>query len=469
MNIKKYFLVGCMVTLFASCDNLLDINTDPNNLADSEESLTLPVGQIGVVTRLEVDFNILGSMLAQYWTTGPTASQYDFIDQYDITTNDFGAAWRFIYTSPLSDLEYVKTVALEDDQANYAAVCQLLQVYLYQIMVDLYDQIPFSEALQGTANLTPGFDGGEDVYDDLIVMADEAIGWIDQSSTAVTPGDDDLIYGGDMALWLKFANTLKLKIYIRQAYERPTVAEDGIAALYSDGAEFLSPGEEAMISFSDNTHNQNPLYAELADIKFENLVASETFIDELDANNDPRLEELFEPNDDDEYVGLLQGEGTANGGVFGDFARPSQETILIPTAAAYLMTGYESLFLQAEAVAQGWVSGDDEALYDEAVTAAFDFWDVDATTLLAGDYAYDGELSTIYYQKWLAFCGKQGFEGWTEWRRTGVPTLSVSDQAATLVNEFPLRLIWPIEERSANPNVPSLESVDTPVWWDTTF
>ncbi|HNF81717.1 MAG TPA: SusD/RagB family nutrient-binding outer membrane lipoprotein, partial [Cyclobacteriaceae bacterium] len=65
--------------------------------------------------------------------------------------------------------------------------------------------------------------------------------------------------------------------------------------------------------------------------------------------------------------------------------------------------------------------------------------------------------------------GKQGFEGWTEWRRTGIPVLSKSVQGIPLTNVFPLRLIWPINETSTNPNVPDLESVDTPVWWDTTF
>ncbi len=167
----------------------------------------------------------------------------------------------------------------------------------------------------------------------------------------------------------------------------------------------------------------------------------------------------------------MQGIGTQDGGQFDDYARPDNTTIINRTAQVYLMTGYESLFMQAEAAARGWSSEDDKSLYDAAVTASFDFWGDDASGFIGAGavYEYDGQLETIYYQKWLSFNGKQGLEGWIEWRRTGVPALPVSVQGQPLPNTYPLRLIWPITERSANPNVPSITSVDTPVWWDTTY
>lgn len=474
MNNRKIFsgISLSLVLLLASCDNLLDVNTDPNNPAESTPQLTLPVAEVSIAATMETDFNILGSMLAQYWTTGPTAPQYSNIDRYEITTNNYSNAWTFTYSSTLSDLEFVKTAALEEEKPNYAAVAQLLQMYVYQILVDLYDEIPFSEALQGKqGNVTPKYDKGDVVYDQLIEKIDEAIGWIDLSS-GVVPGTDDLIYGGDMELWLKFANTLKLKIYIRQAMARPAIAQAGVEALYAEGAEFLAPGEEAMISFSTATHNENTLWQELNQTSFENLVASKTSTDDLIAANDSRINGLYDvaPNNS-QFAGLTQGIGTLDGGEYDDYARPDRTTIINPTSPSYFITGYESLFLQAEAAARGWSGEDDEELYNEAVLASFDFWGEDGAPFIApgGDYEYDGELNTIYYQKWLAFNGKQGLEGWIEWRRTGVPDLPVSAQGRPLPNTFPLRLIWPIAERSSNPNVPGEKSVDTPVWWDTTF
>lgn len=458
-----------------SCDEILDVNTDPNNPAESTPQLTLPVGQVGLATTIESSYNILGSMLAHYWTTGPTAPQYDFIDKYNIRTTDFDTQWIFIYSSVLSDLEFVRRYGLENEQPNYAAVAQLLQAYTYQILVDLYDKIPYAEALQGKEGLVAAaFQDGDVVYDDLITKINEAIGWIDLSAGAIAPGIDDLIYSGDMEKWLKFGNTLKLKIYIRQAIARPNVAQAGITALYTEGAEFLSPGEDAFIGFSTAIHNENPLWQELNQTSFENLVASNTSLDAMKDANDLRIDRVYDPSPDNgQFNGLDQGIGTQDGGQYDDYARPDITTVVNRTANVYLMSGYESLFMQAEAAQRGWSAEDDKALYDDAVTASFEFWgdDIPADAYLgSGDvYEYDGELETIYYQKWLAFNGKQGLEGWMEWRRTGVPELPVSVQGQPLPNTYPLRLIWPVTERSANPNVPTITSVDTPVWWDTTL
>lgn len=471
-RVYKYILAFSLLTTVA-CSDLLDVNTDPNNASDSTPQLTLPPAQVSLATILESTYNIHGSILANYWTQGPTASQYSGIEQYNITTNTYGGAWATLYSSTLTDLQFVKKSALESGADNYAAVAQLLQVYTFQILVDMYDKIPYSEALKGkSGQLTPVFDEGEDVYDDLIVKIDEALTWVDLGTSAIRPGQEDLIYRGDMRKWIKFANTLKLKIYIRQAFSRPDVAQAGIEDLYLDGAEFIAPGEEARVGFSDATGSNNPLFQELDLTTPQNVVASLTSTDALQTNNDLRVGKLYDrsPNSG-QYDGLVQGVGTADGGVYNDYARPDSTIILNKSAAVYLMTGYESLFLQAEAVQRTWGTGSAKTLYDNAVLASFAFWGLNGANMVApgGSYEFDNTLESIYYQKWIAFNGKQGFEGWTEWRRTGIPVLTKSVQGIPLTNVFPLRLIWPINETSTNPNVPDLESVDTPVWWDTTF
>jgi hypothetical protein len=472
---KLYTVVLTLLALFftTSCDELLDVNTDPNNPATSTPQLTLPVAQVSLATVLESDYNILGSMLAHYWTTGPTAAQYSFIDKYDIRTTDFDNTWIFMYTTVLSDLEFVKQYGITHDQPNYAAIGQLLQAYCFQIMVDLYDKIPYTDALKGTSgNVSPEFENGDVVYDDLILKIDEALALIDRSASAITPGNDDLIFSGDMEMWQKFGNTLKLKIYIRQALVRPLVAEAGIEAMYADGAQFFGAGENAAVSFSANVHNENPFWQELNQTSLENLVASETSLTELNDNGDVRVTAFYDPSTvTNQYDGLPQGLGTQDGGLYTDYARPDYTTILNKEAPAYLMTGYESLFLQTEAALNGWSTGDAESLYNESVSESFTFWGLDASSYLAtGEiYEFEGTLDQLYYQKWLAFNGEQGLEGWLEWRRTGVPELPVSVQGRPLANTYALRLIWPITERSANPNVPTITTVDTPVWWDTTL
>jgi hypothetical protein len=482
MKINKIVFGMAMMAgvVMTSCEDALDINTDPNNPATSTPQLTLPAAQVGLATTLESQYNILGSILANYWTQGPTASQYSGIEQYNITTTNFVGAWQAMYsgsggggfdTGVLSDLKFVKTAALASDQTNYAAVAQLLQVYTFQILVDLYDKVPYSEALRGKEGiLAPRFDDGNVIYDDLIVKIDEAMGWI--NPTAPGPGNDDLIFGGDMNLWTRFANTLKLKIYIRQALARPAVAQAGIAALYASSPQFLGADQTAMVSFSTATGNENPLWQELDGTTPTNVVASLTSTEALSDASDPRITALYDPAPTGgQYTGLLQGTGTTDGGQYNNYARPDAAIILSKTAPVILMSGYESLFLQAEAAQRGWSGQNAQTLYNAAVTASFAFWGQNAALMLApgGAYAYDNTLTQIYYQKWLSFNGKQGYEGWTEWRRTGVPVFARSVQGAPLGNVFPLRLIWPTNETSSNPNAPALTSVDTPVWWDTTL
>jgi hypothetical protein len=478
---KLVFGIAMMAgVVMTSCEDALDINTDPNNPANSTPQLTLPAAQVGLATTLESQYNIMGSILANYWTQGPTASQYSGFEQYNITTTNFVGAWQAMYsgsggggfdTGVLSDLKFVKTAALASNQTNYAAVAQLLQVYTFQILADLYDKIPYSEALRGKEGiLAPRFDDGSVIYDDLIVKIDEAMGWINPSAPG--PGNDDLIFGGDMNLWTRFANTLKLKIYIRQALARPAVAQAGITALYATSPQFLTANQHALVSFSTATGNENPLWQELDGTTVTNVVASLTSTRALSDASDPRITALYDPAPTGgQYTGLLQGTGTTDGGQYNSYARPDASIILSKTAPVILMSGYESLFLQAEAAQRGWSGQNAQTLYNAAVTASFAFWGQNAALMIApgGAYEYNNTLNQIYYQKWLAFNGKQGYEGWTEWRRTGVPVLQKSVQGAPLGNIFPLRLIWPTNETSSNPNAPALVSVDTPVWWDTTF
>jgi hypothetical protein len=482
MKINKIVFGMAMMAGVAmtSCEDALDINTDPNNPANSTPQLTLPAAQVGLATTLESQYNILGSILAQYWTQGPTASQYSGIEQYNITTTSYVGAWQAMYsgsggggfdTGVLSDLKFVKTAALQQGLTNYAAVAQLLQVYAFQILVDLYDQVPYNEALRGKEGiLAPHFDDGSVVYDDLIVKIDEAMGWI--NPTAPAPGNDDLIFGGDMNLWTRFANTLKLKIYIRQALARPAVAQAGITALYAANPQFLGADQTALVSFSASTGNENPLWQELNSTTPSNVVASLTSTQLMLNVSDSRLTTLYDPAPTGgQYTGLRQGTGTTDGGQYANYARPDASIILSKIAPVILMSGYESLFLQAEAAQRGWSGQSAKPLYDAAVLASFAFWGQNGATFIApaGSYAYNNTLDQIYYQKWLSFNGKQGYEGWTEWRRTGVPVLPKSVQGAPLGNTFPLRLIWPTNETSSNPNAPGLKTVDAPVWWDTTL
>lgn len=467
---KKLIILLTLGILFNACDDVLDINTDPNNPATSTTRFTLPAGQVGMASRLGFDYNLLGSVLAQHWTQGPTASQYSFLETYTINSNSYTGAWTTMYATSLRDLEFVRLKALEDGAPNIAAVSMLMQAYGYQVLVDLYDEIPYFEALKGKEDiLQPNFNTAQEVYDDLIIKIDEAIGMIDLNQSAIRPGADDLIYGGDMTMWIKFANTLKLKIYIRQSGVRQGVAQAGIQQMYTNGDEFIGVGEDAVINFSTATQNENPLWQNLNQTTFQNLVASETSEDILNDNSDSRIEAFYDvaPNSGI-FRGLTQGVGVLSGEQYADFSPLDPNNIVSRTAPVAFFSAHESLFLQAEAAARSFSSESAAALYNEAVLASFSYFGLDGSSFIStgGVYEYDGTIEQIITQKWIALNGTQGFEAWSDWRRTGFPNLTPSVTTTLPGGQFPLRLIFPSNESASNPNVPPLQPLTAPVWWD---
>ncbi len=466
--IKSMMLL--VVLSFASCKDQLDINTSPNNPSQSTPQLTLPAGQVALALNLEADYNLLGSFWVQYWTQGPTASQYSFLETYNITTSNYTRTWSSMYATCLEDLEFVRKESIEKGLPNYEAIAEILQVYSFQVLVDLYDKVPYFEALKGKeGSLTPKFDDGEVIYDDLIVRLDAALARMDYNATAVAPTSDDLIYSGDMRQWQKFANTLKFRIYMRQSEARPAVAEAGIKGMVAAGDEFLSAGDDAIINFSNNTANENPFWQNLNLTTFQNIVASETSIDVLQDVNDTRLDQYYDAaSNSDFFVGLKQGTGTNSGDQYGDFATPHAGNVLSPTKPAILMSAIESLFDQAEAIERGWITGSAKSFYDQAVLASFEAVGKNGAAFIGagGPYEYDNTLESIYHQRWLAFNTTQGFEAWSHYRRTNYPVLENSVTGTLPIGEFPARLVWPSNETASNPNSPTTLKTSVPVWWD---
>jgi hypothetical protein len=116
---------------------------------------------------------------------------------------------------------------------------EVMKAYNTGLLVDLYDKIPYSEALGGSSNLNPHFDNGDAIYADLVAGIDSAMAKDFTASSNSTPGTADLIFGGDMDKWKRFANTMELKLYLRMVNANASGAQAGIQKLYTNGAEFL--------------------------------------------------------------------------------------------------------------------------------------------------------------------------------------------------------------------------------------
>ncbi|KIC93208.1 SusD/RagB family nutrient-binding outer membrane lipoprotein [Flavihumibacter solisilvae] len=485
-------LVAGTVLSFPGCSkHYLDVNDDPNNPTTASVDVILPTALGYSAYNLGNPFQIIGGLWSQFWTQGPTASQYKAYDQYSINSTDFDNQWQGMYSGPIQDFRYLVDEGTRTGSNNYVAIGKIMQAYMFQVMTDLHGDIPFSEALSAPVNITPKFDSQQEIYDGLIRLVDEGLALIDEESIN-HPGEDDFFFHGDMFLWRKFANTLKLRIYLRQAYVRPDVAQAGISAMYAAGEEFLDFEEDAFVPFNTEQFNQNPLYATYEALTPANLIASNTSLEYLISINDPRVDVFFAratfaPNAGN-HAGIDQGNGANLTGNQDDdsYSKPGPAVGGPPTpddddggadAPVIFLSAAESFFLQAEAVARGWGNGNAQELYENGVLSSFLFLGLDETDDFAPYIARpqvqfpaggsaEQQIRSIITQKWVSFTGSQNVEAWSEWRRTGYPDFFVISKTSSIGNSFPVRLLYGDSEVSRNPNTPPQKRVTDKVWWD---
>lgn len=477
--IIQTLLVGVLVTAsFTSCKkDYFDINNNPNDPSDVGVEYLLPSAQAAIGHVLGNNFQIFGGLYAQYWTQSTSASQYKTYEQYNPSSDEFDRPWRALYADALQDLKAIETKATPA-QTNYLAISKILQAYTFQLLTDNFGDVPFSEALMGEENTSPKYDSQEQIYDGIITLLNDGIAAIDEE-TDVHPGSDDLLYGGDMYYWRSFGNTLLLRVYIRMSDVNPTKAQNGIAGLQD--AQFIEEGETAQINYGSTGGNTNPLFSSMVDLGYvQNLVASNTAISYMNANNDPRVQVLYEASDLGNYAGIPQGAfdlptttDVSYPGIFtGGYANDDASAL----APVIFLSSYESLFLRAEAVARGWMTGSAQEYYERAITESFAYTGLDATA--ASDYyaqtaiAYpaggsvEDQIKAIITQKWVAMNGTQGDEAWIEWRRTGYPDFFTESTNSLIGSGFPVRLFYPSTEVTQNGSFPGQKQITDRVWWD---
>ncbi len=516
----KIVLILSIISGMSSCNEFLDINHDPDILEDAPVEMILPAALSSPMYILGGDGQIFGAYWAQHWTQSTNAPQYQGYDSWQITNATFdGRGYGALYYYSLKDLEHIRKIAEKEENWTYFLMTTVVEAYIYQVLVDLYDKVPFTEALQGEGsdgfdpNITPKFDDGEFIYNGLIEMLDDALSKNLGAVSCKDPGDADILFGGNMNSWQAFANTLKLKILLRQS----NVNDVTTAMADLKGKAFLT-SDAAFNIFVNQPDKRNPIYS-AAEIQHKgNLSMSRTLMDYLtgdiegeDNYRDRRVEYLAErPKDVPEYHrALLQGDYLNI-----DYATSIEELsrpMLKFDHPLYYMTEAESYFLQAEANLRYW--GDDtkaEEMYEEGIRAAFDRLDniglvptdddeYDAEVVIDGyaKWVYTSEeaqLELIWMQKWVSMTNIQGIEAFIEHNRTNTPyEYEVSPRVDNWQNQsgidayekgcgwftialnnvtsdrYPRRLMCPQSEMDGNPNVPvelRSKKIFDPVWWD---
>ncbi len=482
---SKIFISGIAMLIIlggAGCKRTLDINTDPNNpsLSQGNPKLVFPAAVMATTGRVGGDLALLGGIWGEYVTQSALANQYKYIDAYDVKSTDLNAPYSGLFAGGLKNYQFVIDKSRDASDWNFYLMGTVMKAYTAQVLVDLYDKIPYSEALKGSANLNPKFDDGYAIYIDLLKSLDSALSKDFSASTNSSPSTSDLVFGGNMDRWRRFANTLELKMYLRMINAKPAEAQAGVQKLYNGGAAFLTT-DAGVFGFTDAPGQDNPLYEQnIRQLNTpNNLRASRTFVSWLRANADTRIVSYF-------------GSATPNSIHQGDYlgTDPTYSTAAVfvqkPTDPVIFISAAESYFLQAEARERYFAGAGAKASYDAGVLAAFTSVGQNGTAFVTGVYAYptgtlDQKIEAISTQKWASFpYGVHFIEGFFEKQRTGYPRTSavystdptyvpgqfvVSKNSVLPAGQLPKRMTFPDVEVSRNQNTPPLVPITTAVWW----
>lgn len=484
LNIKLITLAFAAVAFASGCTKFLDINESPNQPTNADVKLLLPSAQAATAHVQANQFGINSGLWAQYWTQNPYSSQYRTNERYLNQPSTTNTPWALLYAGALQD--YKNVLEKAGNYTQHAAIAYIMKAYTFQLITDAWGDVPLTEALNEGSSLNIAYSEQKEVYDSIFSWIDKGTALIDPASQYVV-ADEDLVFQGDMDKWTAFANTLKLRAYLRLVRVDSLFAVNGVKSL--TGKPFLT--ESAQIQYATTGGNENPMFAEILGLgRTQNLVASTTSVQVFTDNNDPRLTNLYTTvtsatTGADTVTGITQGfynqsptyefsyPNIATGGLGIDNRSALAPVVFISEA--------ESHFLQAEAQARGLITGGDVASYEAGITASFDANNVSsgaaayiANAAIAEYPAVDGDLDllqrklkAIITQKWLAMNGWQTFEAWTEWRRTGFPDFLVESSTSALADgQFPVRLPYPETEANTNGSFPGHKTLITPVWWD---
>lgn len=265
MKIKflhKLIAAFVVVWVISSCDFFdLDINEDPNNLSQAAPQLLLTSAEYNIASNFAGGVND---------TQLGFAGQESYFDNFNVVNSSFNTFWNNIYSGPLKDLEGIIEVSDIDnngdgkaDSPHYLGIAQTLKAYVVSTMVDLFGDIPYSEALRGNAAdaiKNPKFDTDADVYAACFTLLEQALANFELSSPVTVKGD--AIYSGSITKWKKFANTLKLKLYIQTRLAVPNAATEITKLLAEPSKLITAAGDDFQFQFSklQTPDNRHPWY-----------------------------------------------------------------------------------------------------------------------------------------------------------------------------------------------------------------
>ena len=473
-----------LIVFGSSCskDFLNKNESNPNSPSKVDANLVLPAGINAVATTMNnprrFEFAYLWYGL---WSISAGYSQPQVLTQYKLTNGSYQNAFIEFYLAANNLNSIELSSSANPKEVYFVAIAKIMKAYIFQNLVDCWGDVPYTEAFKAPANLKPAYTNQKAIYEDLVVQLDAAMAAIQSAapSSTVPTSSSDIMFGGDMGKWLKFANTLKLRILVHQAdiAGRDTYIKEAIAKTASIG--YIGAGESALVNpgYVVSAGKMNPFYetfynnagtSQSDGITY--YFAGKAAVDFYKNTNDPRLSKFFNsyttPPAAPAYAGndfgLSQDELTPQVSTSKLGYQKDVATTMIgsPTKSAPLLTDFESYFLQAEAAQRGFITGNAKALYENALIQSFIYMGYGIAEAAAyfnqesvnvNYITASNKIELIITQKWAALNGIAPVEIWTDYRRTGYPSiLRFSVDPGRASDTPPVRLLYPQDEVNVN-------------------
>lgn len=476
---KQYIIIFISILGLSACTkDLSEINTNPNAPIDAQPSLLFRKVLFDYGEQMSFEGFDAGNLLGQYFTM----TDFNNFDRHALAEPLYaGNPWPILYRN-LRDNEILLNKANQSPSfLVYKGPALVMKAYMTAALTDLYGDVPYNEALKGKSEIfAPKYDKQEDIYNGangiLKNLENAVIAMEAYNGTARLDGD--IVYNGNLQNWVRFANSLRIKLMMRIS-DKVNVSSQ-LQALFAGDKYITNNTQNAIFRFSATPPNNFRITtARIGDYNL--YIMSKTAEEILKNYNDPRISLFYRPTTANpaNFVGLQNGPDAAttpvtlaNNSLTGRIFREDGVNLKYNYS-----TAWETNFFLAEAAQKGLITTSAKALYDLAVAQGFEYWNVimPANYLTTGNALFNptspDALKLIITQKWIPNT-INGYEGWIEYRRTGFPELKPV-LASRNNGVYPVRMPYPQEEATLNGDsyktaaaATNNNSINTKVWWD---
>ena len=484
MTYKKIiygFGIALSFAAFQSCNKIKDFK----DLNITQNSTTTPITpalltnvEAGMGANLVFDaggVNTGAGLYSQYYSE----TQYTEVSRYNKPTYNYDG----YFVGPIEDLQTIinynsdpataGAAATYGSNKNQIAIARIIKANYIKLLTDAVGDIPYFNALKGNSGvISAPYDKQQDIYKDLLKELKEAVAQFDNGATV----QGDIIFGGDVTKWKKYANSLRFLLALNMGKVDATTAKSEMQAALNDPAGVISSNSDNVTIHYVGGSFPNPFYNYYVLTQRLDYAVSKTMTDQLSSTGDPRLNVYAQTTKGFPY-GLTRDNAVAFANANSDWAKIFNENYRQTNSPLSVITAGAMDLARAEAAQRGLTTESASALYAAGIQASFDQWGLGsaATFLASGAIALTGgasDLQKIATQEWVAWF-PNGLEAWDVWRRTGYPTLT----PAPGLSAIPRRMVYGANDYAYNAsNVSDAaarytvngqpDSQYARIWWD---